>query len=77
MRSPVVSLGSGAKVDLFFLRKLASATAALSRLLKLDRVRVVVHAVDLSNAESMDYFQENYESLLNDGYRPVLLGDLA
>jgi hypothetical protein len=74
--SPVISLGSRSRLDLFFLKLIASAVAAAAGRLRRDRIRLVIHTTDLDSAKSMEFFKAKYARLEAQGYRAVLQGQL-
>jgi len=74
--SPVISLGSDSNRELILLRTGARAIAFASRLLRAERLRLVVHPVDYRNPESMAFLHSRLKSLQASGYQPVLQRNL-
>jgi hypothetical protein len=72
-----VSMGSDKKNELFFLRILASLNSATAILFNHKRLRFVVHTLDLSNIDSLTFFQNKYNSLISKGFFPVLQKELV
>ena len=74
--SPVVSLGSPVRSELFFLRLLGRLMYLVSLLNRKKGVRVALHVCDLSVPSSVDFFHDLVGRLKKRGYHPVLMRDL-
>lgn len=74
--SPVISLGSPGRVEVFFLKILAGITSLISRLFHLNRVRIAMHVCDLNMETSCRFFDEKISTFNRRRFRPVLLRDL-
>jgi hypothetical protein len=68
-----VSLATDNKKELFFLRKLASLISAAAIVIRHSRLRLVVHTVDLTLTDSVNFLCKNKSKLLSKGFTPVLL----
>lgn len=74
--SPVISLGSLNRSELFFLKILACLMYILSRVKKRIHLRVAIHACDLGKPASMEFFSTVILSLNQAKFQPVLLKNL-
>lgn len=74
--SPVISLGSLNRSELFFLKILACLMYILSRVKKRIHLRVAIHACDLGKPASMEFFSTVILSLNRAKFQPVLLKNL-
>ncbi len=75
--SPVISLGSPRKLEVFFLKILARTIYSLSCLLLMKRVRIALHVCDLKTKNSYFFFAGIVSKLNRRGFRPVLLRELC
>lgn len=67
-----VSLATDNKKELFFLRKLASLISATAIVIRHSRLRLVVHTIDLTTADSVNFLRNKKSKLLSKGFTPVL-----
>lgn len=74
--SPVISLASPFKRDLFFLRLFARIMYGTAALSGRSRVRVAVHPCDLDIDSSIGLLADLFSGLRDKGYSPVLQRDL-
>ena len=74
--SPVISLGSPNKFELFFLRLLGYKIIFLSVLLRMKRVRIAIHDCDIVNITSMNFFKNIIRLIEKHRYQNVLLNEL-
>jgi hypothetical protein len=74
--SPVISLGSPRRIEVFFLKILARIIFSLSFLLFVKRVRIALHVCDLKTKDSLLFFEERVSNLNRRGFTPVLLREL-
>jgi hypothetical protein len=74
--SPVISLGSPSRLEVFFLKILAWAICSLSCMLGMNRVRIAMHVCDLKTQDAHCFFKKRMSRLNRRGFRPVLLREL-
>jgi hypothetical protein len=74
--SPVISLGSPSKFEVFFLKILASAICSFSVIFRINRVRIAMHICDLKTKTAHSFFENRVSKLNRRGFRAVLLREL-
>ena len=74
--SPVISLGSSKRIELFFLKIVAYVIYVCSSILSLNHVRIAMHVCDLDRGTSRLFFDKIIAKFYRRGFRPVLLRDL-
>ncbi len=74
--SPVISLGSSRRLEVFFLEILADTICLISSILRLRRVRIAMHLCDLDIETSRLFFDNIISRFNGRGFKPVLLREL-
>jgi len=74
--SPVISLGSPSRFEVFFLKILARAICSLAGMFGMNRVRIAMHVCDLKTKNAHCFFENRMSNLNRRGFRPVLLREL-
>jgi len=71
-----VSLASDNKKELNFLKGLVSFISAIAILFNHNRLRFIIHTIDLSNTDSITFLQHKYCKLISNRFYPVLQKEL-
>lgn len=71
-----VSLATDKQNELYFLKKLASLIASAAIFIRHTRLRLVIHTIDMSVADSLRYLSSVNSKLVSKGYNHVLQKDL-
>jgi hypothetical protein len=74
--SPVISIGSPSRTEVFFLKILASVICSLAGMLFMNRVRIAMHVCDLNTETTFSFIKNIVPKLDRRGFRPVLLREL-
>jgi hypothetical protein len=75
--SPVISLGSSRRMEVWGLKILAGALSCIARILRLNRVRIAMHVCDLDLPDSRRFFDKTLRQFARSGYRASLLRELS
>jgi hypothetical protein len=71
-----VSLASDNKKELYFLKVLVSLISTIAILFNHNRLRFIIHTIDLPNIDSIVFFQHKYYKLISNGFSQVLQKEL-
>jgi hypothetical protein len=71
-----ISLASDNKKELYFLKGLVSVISTIAILFNHNRLRFIIHTIDLSNIDSITFLQHKYCKLILNGFSPVLQKEL-
>ena len=72
-----ISLASNNKNELYFLNGLASIISAIAIFFNHKRVRFILHTIDLTNIDSIVFFQHKYCKFISNGFSQVLQKELV
>ena len=71
-----ISMASNNKNELFFLKILMSFITTFVIIFNHQRLRFVIHTIDLTVEDSVTFFRQKYFRLISTGFSPVLQKDL-
>ncbi len=74
--SPVLSIGTNVRWELFMIKIFITTLIWLSILLKYKNIRMVIHTIDIQNSDSMKFFEKIYSRYFRKSKR-VLLKDFC